>query len=246
MRFFGRLRRLIGGMLGQWLGRREHRNPGAVYEAAIEDRLGQYTSLRSAAAGVLYMRGKLAKELEAKSRDLALIRAQLALAVERDEDDAALALISRRDGLSAEVARVTAELEELTTEAEAAKKNLIAFQGEIARLREEKIRMLARLANARARLKLQETLAGLSPDADIRALEAVREHIHRLVEEAKVSRDLGDSDLEKRLGRIREAEAEAAARAQLEELKRARKLRTLLPMIVPERPREYAKAGGRV
>ena len=92
--------------------------------------------------------------------------------------------------------------------------------------------MLARLANARARLRLQEVLSGLSPDADIRALEGVRDHINRLVTETQLSGELGDTELERRLGRIREAEAESAARAQLDELKRARKP-ALLPLVVP-------------
>jgi phage shock protein A len=144
----------------------------------------------------------------------------------------AVALIGRRDLLGQDIERVSGELRQLTEEAEAAKTNLVTFHNEIARLREEKVRMLARLANARARLRLQEALNGLSPDADIRALEGVRDHINRLVTEAQLSRDLGDTDLERRLGRIREAEAESAARAQLDELKRARKP-SLLPLVVP-------------
>jgi phage shock protein A len=234
MRFFSRLTNLVRGLLNQWILRREHRNPGAVYEAAIQERLEQYGKLRTAAAGVLYMRTKLGRELEQKSAELVRVRRHLELAVDSDDDDAALALIGRREGLSQEVDRLTGELHELDEEAEVAKKNLSAFQGEIARLRDEKVRMLARLANARARLRFQETLSGLSPDADIRALDAVRDHINRLVEEAKMTRDLGDSDLERRLGKIRDAEASAAARSQLEELKRARR-RQLLPMVQSER-----------
>jgi phage shock protein A len=234
MRFFSRLNNLLRGLLGQWLRHREHRNPGAVYEAAIQERLDQYGKLRSAAAGILYMRSKLAREHELQSSELARVRRQLDVAVDDDDDTAALALIGRRDLLSAEVERLTADLRELTEEADSAKKNLIAFRSEIERLREEKMRMLARLANAKARLRFQETLSGLSPDADIRALEAVREHVQRLVEESKMSRDAGDTDLERRLGKIRQAEAEAAAKSQLEELKRARK-RLLLPMILPKR-----------
>jgi len=107
------------------------------------------------------------------------------------------------------VNRLTAELTELTREAEGAKQNLIAFQDEIARLREERVRTLARLANAKARLRFQATLNGFSTDADIRALEEVRDHVNRLVAETQVSRDVGDGELEKRLGRIREAEPRA-------------------------------------
>jgi phage shock protein A len=232
MRLFARVQNLLRGALAGWLGRRERQNPEAVYEAAIQERSDQYTKLREAAAGVLYMRTKLAKELHFKSAELSHLRTQLEVAVERDDDAAALVLIGRRDALMAEVERLTGELNELTTEAEAAKKNLVAFQNDIARLRDEKIRMLARLANAKARLRLQETLSGLSPDADIRALEAVRDHINRLVTEVQVARDVGDPELERRLGNIREAEAQASARAQLDELKRARK-RTLLPVLLP-------------
>jgi len=227
MRFLARLSNLVRGLLGQWIGRREHKNPGAVYEAAIQERVDQYGKLREAAAGVLYVRTKLGKELAQKSAELGRIGRQLELAVDADDDEAALALIGRRDNLGQEVARLTTELRELETEAEAAKRNLTVFHTEIARLRDEKVHMLARLANARARLKFQETLHGLSPDA-------VREHVERLVQEAKVSRDLGDSALEERLGKIRAAEADAAARAQLEELKRARKGR-LLPLVIPAR-----------
>src|SRR5213593_5247186 len=229
----GRVWNLLRGLAARWVGRREQRHPDAVYVAAIGERVTQYAKLREAAAGIIYLRSKLAKELERESAELGRVRRQLEIAVERDDDAVALHLIGRRDTLGAEVTRLTAELTELTKEADGAKQNLIAFQNEIARLREERVRMLARLASAKARLRFQETLNGLSPDADIRALEEVRDHINRLVAETQMTRELGDGELEKRLGRIREAEAESAARAQLDELKRARRGK-LVPMVLPE------------
>jgi phage shock protein A len=232
MHFVARLRNLVRGLAVRWIGRHEQRHPEAVYEAAIQERVAQYAKLREAAAGVLYMRSKLGRELARQSDELRRVRRQLDIAVERNDDPAALALIGRRDALAGEVNRFTAELTELTKEADAAKQNLVTFQNEIVRLRDERARMLARLANAKARLRFQETLAGLSPDADIRALEEVRDHINRLVAETQVSRDLGDTELERRLGRIRDAEAESAARAQLEELKRTRREK-LLPLVLP-------------
>ena len=83
------------------------------------------------------------------------------------------------------------------------------------------------------RLQLRETLSGLSPEADIQALESVRDHINCLVTEAEINRELKDGELEKRLARIRDAEAATSARAQLDELKRSRK-RSLVPMVLPE------------
>ena len=224
---------IVRGTTAQWLRRRERRNPEAVYETAIEERVAQYGKLREAAAGVLYLRGKLAGELEQRSKELQVVHRQLDLAVDGCDDEVAVALIRRRDTLVAEVERLNRELADLTREAEAAKKNLILFQDQIARLREEKVRMVARLANARARLRLQETLNGLSPEADIQALEAMRDYVNRVVSEVQISQDLGDGDLDHKLADIREAEADSAARAQLEEMRRARP-RKLLPLILRE------------
>jgi phage shock protein A len=242
MRFFARVSNLVRGVLGRWLGEREHRNPGAVYESAIQERVVQYGKLREAAAGVIYMRQKLDRELAARTEELGRVRRQLDVAVERDDDTAALALIARREALDADAARLTQDLGELTTEADAAKRNLVTFQQEIQRLRDERTRTLARLANAQARLRLHETLSGLSPEADIQALEEVRDHVNRLVTEANLVRDGGDPALEKRLGTIRDAEAERSARAQLDELKRARKA-NLVPMVI--KPAEAVGAAAR-
>jgi phage shock protein A len=239
MKFVSRLVNLVRGGLANWLGDREHKNPAAVYEAAIQERLGQYIKLREAAAGVLYMRGKLARDAELKSSALRALKRELDYAIDHDQDDVALALIGRREILESEVKRVTEDLAELNREADAAKKNLIAFQSEVARLRDEKVRMLAKLANARARLRLQETLKGFSPDADIRALEEVRAHVERLVAEAQVSREVNDVELEKKLEGIREAEANTSARAQLDELKRVRK-RSLVPLDLDKVPASQA------
>jgi phage shock protein A len=222
MRAIARIANLVRGLITNWIRGREHRHPDAVYEAAIQQRQQQYARLRQAAAGVLYMQGKLAREVERHSAEQAHIRRQLEIAIAQDDDEAAVTLITRQNTIQSEVERLNTDLRDLTTEAEAAKENLIAFQSEIARLREERTRMLARLANAKARLRLHETLNGLSPDADIRALEDIRDHINRLVTETQLTSDLNDTDLTRRLTQIRQTESESTARAQLEELKRAR------------------------
>ncbi len=233
MKFFSRLSNLINGTLTHWMGRRERRNPAAVFEAAIQARLEQYGKLRESAAGVLYMRRKLSTEVELKSNAVRSLNRQIDVAVERDEDDVAVALIAQRQALKTETERVTNELKELNKEAATAKKNLIAFQTDVVRLREEKVHAMARLANAKARLRLQETIKGLTPDADIQALEEVRAHIDRLSAEVEVSREVADSELAQRIEKVREAESDAAARVELEELKRVKK-RSLVRVDMPE------------
>lgn len=227
-----RFRNLLRGAFGEWIGRREQRHPAAVYQAAIDERLRQYSRLRSAAAGVLYMRGKLTSELDAKAKELAGVEAELMAAIEEADDELALLLISRRDALRTEKQRLEQEVGEVSADADAAKRNLITFQDEIVRLRDEKVRMVARWLNARARRRFSETLRGLSLDADIRALDEVRDHIQRSLSEVQLTGELGKSAVEERLLRRREAEALAAAKEELARLKRARHP-VLLPVVLP-------------
>lgn len=222
MGMIARLRNLIEGAFGQWMKGREHRHPGAVYEAAIQARVEQYARLREAAAGVIYMRGKLGKELSEKSAALAEIGRELDFAVAHDDDALSLVLITRRQHLQAEVDHLQAEVAEVTAEAETAKANLVRFQDEIVHLKEEKVRMLAKWANARAKRHLQKTLDGLTATADIRALEEVREYIQRLSGELEVQLELSEGAAAKRLAQARRSQADAAAQAELAERKRLR------------------------
>src|SRR6266436_3316610 len=105
MPLVGRVWNLLRGIAARWVGRRAQRHPDAVYVAAIEERVTQYAKLRQAAAGIIYLRSKLAKEHGRESAELARVRRQLEIAVERDDDAVALHLIGRRDTLGAEVTR---------------------------------------------------------------------------------------------------------------------------------------------
>jgi phage shock protein A len=81
--------------------------------------------------------------------------------------------------------------------------------------------MLATLANAQARRRIQRALEGLSVDAEMKALESVREHIARVATEGTLDRELGaDPALRTRLRAIRDEAREEAARKELAELKR--------------------------
>jgi phage shock protein A len=225
-----RLTLLLRGWMGQWIRGRERRNPGAVYEAAIGERLQQYAALRSAAAGLIYLRGKLADQRDAAAQRLDGLEAWLESALDRDDDAAALQALARRDALRAELTRLDGELAELSRESEAAKQNLIAAGEDLARLREEKVRMLGRLANARARVRLRRSLHGSASDADLRALDAVREDIERQVQEVQLDRELDHGGVDPH---ALAPEREAAARAALAELKRQRRGR-LLPVVLPQ------------
>lgn len=220
MGFFDRIANVWKGFLSLWVSDMETRNPEAVYESAIDERVRKHRELKKAVSGIVYLRNKLQTELEEKERELNEVNAQIPVAVEEGEDEVALVLIQKKNELTSRITTLQAELEKVAHQAEDAKAGLVAFQGEIEKLKREKDEMLARKATAEARLQIQETLDGLSTDADIKALENVREHIHKLQAEADVGTEIKGESLDSKLSKIKEKASDAGARAQLEEMKR--------------------------
>ena len=220
MGFFGRVANVWKGFLALFVSDLETNNAEAVYESAIEERIKRHRDLKKAVSGIVYLRNKLQGELEEKQNALADITKQLPVAIEEGEDEAALVLIQKKDELGAQIAEIQSELEKVSQQAEEAKSGLVSFQGEIEKLKREKHEMLAKKANAEARIQIQETLDGLSTEADIRALDNVREGINKLQAEADVGSELAEDDLDAKLEAIKEKTATASAKSQLEEMKK--------------------------
>jgi phage shock protein A len=224
---FRRFFNLIGGKCRRWMRTREARDPESVYEAAISGRIRRYQQLKSAAAGVIYLRSKLESELRQKAAEMREVEEQVGHAADLDEDQCALLLIQRKQTLAADCQRLGDELNQLTREADEAKKNLMGFKGEIDQLKAEKVRMLARLKNAQARVRIQRALEQLSSEDDVRALEDVRESVQRTLAEAGINRELAGSELDEKLEQIRRRNAETKAQAELAEIKRRRRMPAL-------------------
>ena len=136
------------------------------------------------------------------------------------DDELALYLIQQKDDASAQIDGIRAELTKVSIQADEAKDGLLSFQTEIEKLKREKEQMLAKRANAKARIDIQESLDGLSMEADVKALDNVREHISKLQAEADVGSELQGESFEFKMKDIKSRAANASARAQLEEMKK--------------------------
>src|SRR5262245_49693255 len=213
---------LVRMTCGGWLRHGERRNPAAVYEQAIEDRTRQYRDLKEAVAGILYMRNKLEAEIHERQIEIARVEDDLRGTIGTDQDELSLSLIVHKQRLAEDLERAEGELETLRREADEAKANLLRFREELRSLTREKGRMLATLANAIARRRLSEAIEGLSVDADVRALDGVREQIARIATEGQLDRELAGADdaLRKRVRAIRDDARREAARRELAERKR--------------------------
>ena len=134
MGFFDRIANVWRGFLSLWVSDIESRNPEAVYEAAIDERVRKHRELKKAVSGIVYLRNKLSTELESKERELKEVMAQLPVAIDDGEDEVALVLIQKKDELTTSIETLSAELKKVSEQAEEAKSGLLAFQGEIEKL----------------------------------------------------------------------------------------------------------------
>lgn len=235
--FLGRLRNLFGGWLTVWVRDREQAHPRAVYEQAIHERLRRYAELKDAVAGILYLRNKLEGELLDRRSELLRTTGDVQRAVRRGDEAVALALVRHKQDLAGELERAGRDLAALREEAESAKENLLRFREEIRALEREKGRALAVWAGAQARRQVRAVLDGLSVDADLRALEGLREHIAKLATERQLDAELDATGpaadgLGERLRAIRDGARDEAAQRELDEIKR--RLRPVLAADTPE------------
>lgn len=226
-----RLRSLVRGLFSMWVRDREHESPEVVYEQAIAERVRQYRELKSAVAGILYMRNRLESEINERRAEIARLHDDVRRAVRSGKDEVSLSLIAQKQALFEDLERAEEELQGVRVQAEEAKGNLVRFREEIRALVREKGRMLATLANAKARRRLQVAIEGLSVDAEMDALENVREHISRVAMEGQLTKELGDDGdaLRHRLREFRNEARREAARTELEQLKREATSHTLPP-----------------
>ena len=217
---FARFTSLVRGFFSGWVRRRENRSPELVYEQAIEGRVRQYRELKQAVAGILYMRTKLEAEINERRADIARMHDEIRRAVRDGREEIAVTLIAQKQSLFEDLERAEAELDGVRGEADEAKNNLVRFREEIRSLVREKGRMMATLANAQARRRLQLAVEGMSIDAEMAALESVREHIGRLSSEGQIDKELGDDgSMRRRLRAFRDEARHEAARAEFERLK---------------------------
>ena len=182
----------------------------------------KYSKLKQASGRIIARRLELEDRLQSAKAELDKVSAQLNAALATNQDDLALVLIQKKNALDEDSKSLEADFVEADKDAEEAKGQLLDIKAEIDRLKAEKDRMIAKFQSAEARLHIQESLDGLSIDAEVQALAGVRDHIKGRVAEAKLGAELRQSDLDVRLKSLSRNAGTVTARAQLEQMKKAR------------------------
>ena len=222
MGFFARLSNMISGFLNLFIGKIEEKNPAAVYEAAIQERIKTYQGLKKAISNIVFLRNKTENELESMLKDLDTVNLELEGAIETGQEEIGAMLFEKQEELEKSIVSKREELSNISKQAEDSMDQLRQFEVEIQKLKREKDEMIAKEQTADAQIKIQETLSSLSVDADIQALSNVRESIEKKAAEARVGAEIADNNLDNKLANLREAGAKSRARAKFEAARQAR------------------------
>lgn len=219
---FARLANLWTGFISLWVSDIEKEHPEIAYQNAIASMIEKYTQLKAATGAIIARRQDITSRLEAHERELASVTTDLEAALATNQDDLAVVLIQKKNTLDAAITELRADATQATADADNAKDSLVQVKSEIDKLKAEKERMLAQMHSAQARIKIQGQLDGLSVDAEVQALGAVRDHIKSQVAQASLGAELQSSDLDVRLNKLRQSSGSVTAKAQLEAMKQAR------------------------
>jgi phage shock protein A len=219
--FFRRLSNLWKGFVSLWISDIEKEHPEIAYENAINSMIEKYSKLKKATAAIIRRREELSERLSVQNKELAQVLADLNVAIETNQDDLAVVLIQKKNALEKEVGELKGDLEAASKDADSAKASLVTVQNEIKKLKAEKDTMLAKMASAQARIKISEQLDGLSVDAEVKALDNVREHIKTTIAQANLNQELKSTDLDDRLKALRSQSGDVTAKSELAQLKAA-------------------------
>jgi len=217
--FFARIANLFKGFLSIFISDIEKEHPEIAYENAINSMVGKYSKLKAATAAIIRRREDIDERLKRATTDLAQTDAELNAAIATGQDDLALILIQKKNQLASQAVELQGDMETARKDADDAKSSILQVQSEIKKLKAERDVMLARMQSAQARIKIEEQLEGLSVDAEVKALDNVREHIKNTIAQANLGRELADTSLDSRLEALKTQAGDVQAKQQLAELK---------------------------
>jgi len=219
---FSRLANLWTGFVSLWVADIEKEHPEIAYENAITSMVTKYARLKNATAAIIRRREDIDSRVSAQRTALKQTEVELETALATNQDDLAMVLLQKKSAIDSDLSGLATEAEQAKVDAEDAKNALLSVKTEIGKLKDERDRMLAKMQSAKARLQIQGQLEGLSVEADVQALERVRDHIKTTIAEANLGKELRESDLDVRLDKLRQQSGNVTARSQLDEIKRQR------------------------
>jgi phage shock protein A len=192
--FWERLWSLFRGISRLWLKSTEAKNAEAVFESAIAGQLEQHDRLHEAAARLIALRNRMARETERLAHERELLDAGVREAALADRDAEALALLARQRQVEEQLQRLGAESGRIQGQAEQARQGLTDIRAAVRRLQQERAQLLARREYALARRSVEAVMRELANPDSLSASESALGNVRRAIEELEEQNGLDELD----------------------------------------------------
>ncbi|MSP71581.1 MAG: PspA/IM30 family protein [Myxococcales bacterium] len=222
MSIVGRMYNMWKGFLSLFMQGVEEKHPEIAYENAINSMTEKYTRLKSAAAGLIKHRSQLEVRIEKHEHDLEEVKLHVQVAMGQNDDESAVVLLERQGELEKALDTDRKDLEQAAKDADSAKDSLRGVQSEIEKMKRERDKVIAQIRDAEARKQIHDQLEGLSVDAEVKALQNVRDYADKVKAEVKINDELKEESLDGKLSKIRAQTGNVRAQQRLEQLKAQR------------------------
>jgi len=220
--FTARLTNLWRGFVSIWLSDIEKKNPEIAYSNTIRSMTAKHQQLKNATASLIARRTDLEDQLTRARKVLDKVNIQIEASMETGQDDLGVALLSKKDDVTRQITELEQSYQQALKDADSAKAQLSQLKAEVRRIEAEKDHMIARLSSAEARNQIREQLSGLSVDAEVQALNTVRQHVKQQEAKANLEDELFADDFDNRLDALEKQGSQATAQKRWAELKAQR------------------------
>ena len=218
MGLWSRFWNLMKAILFKNIKEMEVEHAEAVYDSAIEKKIERFHQLKRSVGALVARREKLARDLDMAKSTLKQVRNDLEGAIATNNAQLGPILLQKKDQTEEEIDRLKNDLEQAAKEVEGYKALLLEMEGSIKGLKREKEQSLAQAASNKERIRIESEIAGLSVEPELAALDNVREGLSKLHGEAVVSQEIGETDLDRQLMRLRREAAPATAKSRFADL----------------------------
>lgn len=194
-------------------------DPEKLLELAIEDMQEDLIKLRRAVVPVIAAQNRLLQQYNQTKTEVEKWQQRVQFALQNGDENLAREALLRKKTQTETASILKAQLDQQTAQIDRLKRNLVAFETKVSEAKANKTIIKARIAAAKAEVKLQSTIGRLNTSSAMAAFERMEEKVLDMEARSQAAYELAGNELEQQFAMLESGsdvdEELAAMKAQL-------------------------------
>ena len=200
MGLFDRIGRVVRANLNDLVSKAE--DPEKVLEQAVIDMQEDLVQLRQAVARTIAEQKRTEQRYNADLAEANKWQERAALALSKGDENLAREALTRKKTFTESSTTYKAQLDQLTGQVDALKRNLTALESKIAEAKTKKNMLVARTKAAKANEELQKTLSGIDTSSAMGAFERMENKVLDMEARSQAIGELGGVGIEQQFAQL--------------------------------------------